>query len=641
MENPFRKRATEYLLRDEEAFLAIVTPEPITYFLEEPGADGRLYDRLVLLRGTPGSGKTTLARMFEFPTFHTLLQNTNFEGHTDISAALESCDAISNGIPRILGFRLPLETDYRDFWEFDYSDDLKTNLMTALLQARAVLGWFRHLKHAGIDADAVHIVTRPEATEVAATIGGTTGATVRKKAADVERAIYNVMNALIAPNESDLPSNATEPYRPFDIIEGFTVPHPIGQRSQLELLPLAIFDDAHELHPNQFEALERFLLRRELRVARWLIARFDILRPQDVLAAVSHDAADPASFPGVSSDRESEVILLQSTGRRADERARFRRMSKGMAGRYLRRMPVMSERGLTLLTNLLADADVTVKESAVKALRKSVTALQKKLEIKPEDLQRLETKAREHKKADSEELVLAMLTIMMHRFDGRRRRSVPTLFDTEDDDRQSDISVAASDSVYAGALFQLFHKYDRPYFFGIDDLCDASSENAEQFLQLAAELVEAVVTQVARNKSATLPPDKQHALLRKRGEKIIEGWRFPQVDQVRTLVAEIAARCLEKSLQPNAPYIANAIGIRQEQFETLAKDHPELARVIKFAIAYNAISLVPHHSCKNKSWCLFELGGMALLRYGLTLKRGGFIESNSEELAGFLGGNGQ
>ena len=49
MDNPFRRRATEFL-REDEAFLAIVTPEPIRYFLEKPGSEGRLYDRLVLLR---------------------------------------------------------------------------------------------------------------------------------------------------------------------------------------------------------------------------------------------------------------------------------------------------------------------------------------------------------------------------------------------------------------------------------------------------------------------------------------------------------------------------------------------------------------------------------------------------------------
>jgi hypothetical protein len=73
--------------------------------------------------------------------------------------------------------------------------------------------------------------------------------------------------------------------------------------------------------------------------------------------------------------------------------------------------------------------------------------------------------------------------------------------------------VAANDSVYEAAVFHLFHHYDRPYYFGIDDVCDASSENAEQFLQLAAVLVETVATQVACAKPPTLPPPVQHKLL--------------------------------------------------------------------------------------------------------------------------------
>src|SRR5882724_10371494 len=67
MDNPFLKRATEFF-RDEEAFLAILSPEPIRSFLTREGRQSVLYDKLVLIRGTPGSGKTTLARVFEYPT---------------------------------------------------------------------------------------------------------------------------------------------------------------------------------------------------------------------------------------------------------------------------------------------------------------------------------------------------------------------------------------------------------------------------------------------------------------------------------------------------------------------------------------------------------------------------------------------
>ncbi len=631
MENPFRRRATEFL-REDEAFLAVVTPEPIKYFLEEAGKSGRLYDRLVLLRGTPGSGKTTLARLFEYPTFHTLSQNRNFEGHKDISSALASCDAMQDGLPRVLGFRLPLETDYRDFWEFGYREELKTNLMTALLQARAVLGWFRHLKKAGIGEDEVTIVTRPEASDLVNTIGGADGRSIRERAAKVENAIYQVMNSLVAPDEADLPPDAIQPYRPFDIIDRIQIPFGEGTS---ELIPLAIFDDAHLLHPEQFRSLEKFLLRRELRVARWMIARFDILVPQEALEAVSQDATDAAKFPGVSAERETEKILLQSSGLRRTERTRFRKMAKDMASRYLRRMPVLSERGLTNITNLLGDTVVAISPPELARLRKSVASTQKSLEINAADRSRLERQIEDFKKADTEEVQLQMLKVMMHRFAVRRRRLAPSLF-AADEQTESDVQVAANADVYSAAVFNLFHDHKRPYYFGIDDVCDASSENAEQFLQLTAELVEEIVTQVARGKSVQLTPQKQDMLLRKCGEKFIYGWNFPHDRKVKNLVNEIARRCFEKSREPNGAVIANAVGIPQEQFDRMAKDHPVLATVLQFAIAYNAVSLVPHHSCKNKSWCLLELGGMVLLKHGLTLKRGGFIESTADELSTLL-----
>jgi len=36
-----------------------------------------------------------------------------------------------------------------------------------------------------------------------------------------------------------------------------------------------------------------------------------------------------------------------------------------------------------------------------------------------------------------------------------------------------------------GARIFLMHNFSRPYYYGIEALCDGSSENAELFLQLA------------------------------------------------------------------------------------------------------------------------------------------------------------
>ena len=41
MTNPFEKRATEYL-REDEAFLPVVTPEPLMTFFRKPAQEDRL-----------------------------------------------------------------------------------------------------------------------------------------------------------------------------------------------------------------------------------------------------------------------------------------------------------------------------------------------------------------------------------------------------------------------------------------------------------------------------------------------------------------------------------------------------------------------------------------------------------------------
>lgn len=192
--------------------------------------------------------------------------------------------------------------------------------------------------------------------------------------------------------------------------------------------------------------------------------------------------------------------------------------------------------------------------------------------------------------------------------------------------------------VEASAL-HLLHRFGRPFYYGIDVLCDASSENAEQFLRLTADLIDALSALLTRNRDAFLSPKRQDMLLRQAARDVMNTeWNFPHAPQVRHLVDRMAHRCLEVSLKPNAPLGAgaNAFGVPQAEVESLSKDHPLFARILQFGVAYNALSLVPRYECKNKEWCLLELGGIPALHFGLTLKRGGFVESSTEELMGFI-----
>ncbi len=229
-----------------------------------------------------------------------------------------------------------------------------------------------------------------------------------------------------------------------------------------------------------------------------------------------------------------------------------------------------------------------------------------------------------------------MLAILFERY--AKRIPQRGLFEEAGNDAEPSRPLTADADVADGARVHLLHKYDRPYYFGIETLCDASSENAEQFLQLAARLVSQSETQLIRAKPPMLQSGVQDSLLRTRAAEIVGEWDFPQHQLVRRLAEAIAQECRKKRIEPNAPLGggASAVGIPQEEFDAIPATHPDLARVLQFGVAYNAFALVPNHGTKKKLWCLIELGGVLLLHHRLTLRRGGFIERQTDDLVRML-----
>lgn len=637
MENLFLKRATEYL-RDHEAFLSVVSPEPLKHFLGSAGQDGVLYDRLVLLQGTPGSGKTTLASLFEFPRLATVLRNTSLAGHGALAAALEGAGATKDGAPRVLGCRLPLETDYRDIWEFPYPEELRLSLTTALVQARAVLSWMRNIEEAGISLTDVTAVPRADAQASVEAIGGTSAASMLERAKSVERALYRIVGALVPPKLSEVAPEVTAAYRPFDVLERFRIE--ASGSAPLELVPLVILDDAQSLHPDQFGGVRRWLTKREMKVARWMLLRLDVLNAKEALDAFTEEHADEPPLPGIGRAREVHTITLQASEQRRAARVAFRRMARDMANRYLAQMPLFGSRNLAKLEGLLVIDPDTLSPSDIERLRERVNSSQRRLGVSDARRAALEQTISEYASGASrpapEDVRLAMLHVLLHRY--AKRTPQRDLFDAQAPDPEPARPIVADSTVAEGARLWLFHQFDRAYYFGIEDLCDASSENAEQFLHLAAGLVESIANNIVRGKTRSLSARAQHNHLTKKAVDTVDAWEFPHFGVIRKLVDALAERCHSASSAPNAwlGAGANAYGIPQAEFEVIAREHPRLAHTLQFGVAYNALTLVPRYTCKDTVWCLVELGGIVKVARGLTLKRGGFIEGTATELARIL-----
>ena len=201
-----------------------------------------------------------------------------------------------------------------------------------------------------------------------------------------------------------------------------------------------------------------------------------------------------------------------------------------MAGRYLRRMPIFNERGFTVLGNLLGERRLSHTPPPLNELSEKVSATQERLRVSRPHRRTFEGQIQAYWGCESPlpvDIALSMLSVMMYRHDVAEAGG-PTLFEVdEESESEPSVAVAANPSVYEAAVFQLFHGYDRPYYYGINAVCDASSENAELFLRLSAELVEGVATQIARNRGRTLPPATQHKLLASVGRRSSTHGIFP------------------------------------------------------------------------------------------------------------------
>jgi hypothetical protein len=254
---------------------------------------------------------------------------------------------------------------------------------------------------------------------------------------------------------------------------------------------------------------------------------------------------------------------------------------------------------------------------------------------KREEIERLVEAFRPDDSNISEDLRLAMVRVVMHRY--AKRHPQLSLFD-EPGALVEKRPIEVDSGILDAAWLHLAHHYELPFYYGMDDVCDAASENAERFLQLAAVLVDASVAQMIRSGRPALAPQRQHALLKDRAARIMANWAFPNCQTVRRLVGQIAELCVRESLAPNAwlDAGANAYGIAQADIEAIPSRTPELAHILKYALAYNFIQLVPRYQCQGECWCLIELGGVAAIHYGLTLKRGGFIKGNVRELAAMI-----
>ena len=486
------------------------------------------------------------------------------------------------------------------------------------------------MEDVGIDLTHVRIITTPNAEAARDAVSADDLDAFRERARLTERAIFKLINALVAPSESALGEHLTDvAYAPFAIIESIEISEAWRGRT-LRLKPMVIIDDAHDLHPTQLEDVDLWLRDREVKIARWMLTRIDSLNLEDFRKVLrDEETASPGTNPG----RDRVRILLQDTDNR--NRLAFRSIAEDVARRYLQPLAAFHLRGSTLSLKTLLNAaqPPVLSDTDLNILRSENARLVEENQLTTEKVAAMEA-------AYPADLTPDVKTAVTHIMLERELKRTPqrSLFGAPSEDSPEEEVFKVQRPVITGAELQMLHRFDRPFYFGFERLADAANENIEQFVTLASVLVDHLETQAIRGRKLALDARQQHKAVREQAFDLIGQWDFPYAPQVRKLVDFIGGRCEELTLRPNAPLSdgANAYGILLTDLANL-DSNDELARVLHYALAYQALVLVEPYECKGKTWALFELGGVAIIAKGLTHSRGGFVEGTLNQLKTSVG----
>lgn len=626
MDSPFKKRASEHLTK-AEIFLPLVSPAPLEYILQSYKLSN-LLDKLVFVLGTPGSGKTTFGRLFEFQNLYHLHENYTHPNLKALSKVLSDFGVLTDEGPSILAIRLAMDMEYREIWELPYDDSIKRGLFLKLIQSRCVLLWCNALANQNIDSNSVNIIVSQHSPSAVSSFGGSSISALKARAIEVESQVYKVIHSLVPKSIDQIQDAVNDPYDPLSHLIEFSVNYS-GAFISTTLKPMLIVDDAHELHGDQFTQLSEFLLRRELHAARWVMTRYD--------AAVSTNEwiqdQSQSNKPGKQMGRDF-IVLVTSQADQGTQKRSFRSAAQDIANRYLQDMPLFIRANQTRFNGMLMENCKAIPASDIQKLKSKIDSEVRTLNISQDRVDKLTTIVEEYSGVsnETEDVKLAMLRILLHRYS--KRTPQQQLF-SEAIDVEPSRELKADSGVMGGAKLYLMHEYNRPYYYGVEAVADSGNGNIEQFLRTADELVSELETKLIRkSQKLQLTAEDQHRLIRKIATKTIDEWDFPMNRQVHQMVNFIAKKAVKASLEPNA-YLnhgASAFGVLRSDFEKMWASHRQLALMLQYGMAYNAISITPTYHCKNDIWTLIQLGGYPIIKYGLPFTRGGFVEGGMQSL---------
>lgn len=608
--NAFAIRTSETSSPDD-LFARYFAPEVLSLLPEDLFATSAL-----VLRSSPGGGKTSLLRIFTPGPLIQVIRNHARAPFDEIYKNLMGLGVVDSAGPRAFGVLVPCASGYAEIGP-PLDDNTARSLFRALVNVRVILRTLRALCTLN-DLDYPQDLAQVSCEFANALFDegpiprNGNLVELRTWAEDVESRCFSAMDG-VGPVRNDLPLHYA-----FDSVVWLSQVTFTVRGAPVAARPIVMFDDVHRLRPWQRAMLYEQLLDHRTGTPVWLAERTLVLDPAELLS-------------GAIPRRDYAEVRLEHVWQ-ASKPKQYVRFVTSIADRRVQQMRNDLESFGDHLAEALTDHASQARISGgLEQLKSKVREAARGTTLFDEWLRKADL-------TDGEplEVAVAWTTVGIHI--ARERANLQPSLELEPLPEEALDARSASGLAQAAERF-ICTELNLPYFYGLERVVRLSSYNVEEFLQICAVLYEHIhADRITRRGGGpvSVTPKAQHDALTKLADKRFQELPrlFPTGPQAQRLIAAIGEMCREKTYEPNAPYApgVTGIGVNYQDRITLiqaARDGPgsayyELASILSACVAQNLFEVRENLRQDNKEWVVLYLNRMFCAKYDLVYHAGGW-----------------
>ena len=614
IQNLFRVRTAEQAQADTQ-FLTLFSGSVVKKL---PKSD--IWDRLIRIESAPGGGKTSLLRLFTPASLAMVYRDRETREIRELYRELTELGALVPGQGvAVLGVLINCHHDYSQISEHELPGAEKALWFMSLLDARVTLLVLRAvLQLVGLrypsDAARINFVRKQGGIPGPSVDDELSGAALFEQARETESRIAAAIGQLGASRQLRERTARLEITRVLTSHELRIDGKPVADRL------LLMFDETHTLAESQRNALEEDLQSHDVGVARWMAMRLAALTPAEAMSQPS------------SEGREYKVVRLEDW--RSSQAERW--LGDIADKRAIRAVTTINAFGTLLADTLATPTEMETAHLAAKDEQDSAIAL---VESHAELFRDWIADAASETPGPLESAVRwSRLKILAERRLRRRQvefdfASIPV---TEIDD---------STSLIEAAKLFLAERHSVPYYYGVRKIVQLGSGNAQQLLEVAGDLFDAMLYTgiLTERDRQQLSAGQQDRIVRAISRRTLDRLRrdLPAGNDVHALVSAAGQVATMESHRPTAPYAPGvtgfAISMTDREVLLRADDTADptaarLRRALHSAVSHNI--LTPHldRRAKGSSWMVFYLNRLLCPVFRLPLGLGGYREKSIAEL---------